>query len=524
MTISPIRQGESEAMMHANRMNTSISAADAPGAWWWKLAAGAALAAVMAAGVAAAPATSDIEAPQAETTDAEGPTTTTAPSPIDGPDRISIMVNRSQVVTTRLPYKTVNVANPDVVDFNRVDDYQILLTAKRPGTTQLMIWDVGGGRQTVDVTVGSDLETLREELKTVLPDADIIVSNINGAIALRGRVPNLEAAEKAVSIAKPFGADVLNFLEVAGGQQVMLKVRFAEVSRSASTSLGFSGFATDGSGRYGWSNGPGADPIGGLASGAGATINPAVTVFGAGGINGTNFEFFVEALRRNNLLRVLAEPNLTTYSGKTATFLAGGEFPIPVPQSGGAGGGGTTITIEYKQFGVQLAFTPVVLGTGRIRLEVAPEVSDLDYSRSVAFQGFVIPAITKRNLQTTVELNEGQTFAVAGLLQNRMVASRDGTPGLSDIPVLGALFRSTRYERSETELVILVTPYVVEAMNPEQVPTLPGERWRHPNTADLVLGLDMGGEAPDPARAPNARESAGAPAKFRGHYGFSPAK
>jgi len=350
------------------------------------------------------------------------------------------MVNKSLVLATKLPYKTVNVANPDVVDFNRVDDYQILLTAKRPGTTQLMIWDVGGGTQTVDVAVSTDLDALRDQLKTILPDTEIQISSVNGTIALRGRVPNLETAEKAVAIAKPDGADVLNFLEVAGGQQVMLKVRFAEVSRSAAENLGFSGFATDGSNKYGWINGPSGNPIGALATGANFAVDPRATVFGSGGINGTQFEFFVEALRKNNLLRVLAEPNLTTYSGKPAQFLAGGEFPVPVPQSGGAGGGGTTITVEYKQFGVQLLFTPVVLGNGRIRLEVAPEVSDLDYSRSVSFQGFVIPTITKRNLKTTIEMNEGQTFAVAGLLNNRMVANRDGTPGLMDIPVLGALF------------------------------------------------------------------------------------
>jgi pilus assembly protein CpaC len=206
--------------------------------------------------------------------------------------------------------------------------------------------------------------------------------------------------------------------------------------------------------------------------------------------------------------------------------LAGGEFPVPVPQSGGAGGGGSTITVEYKQFGVQMAFTPVVLGNGRVRLEVKPEVSDLDYSRSVSFQGFVIPTITKRTLETTVEMNEGQTFAVAGLLHGRTVANRDGTPLLADIPVLGALFRSTRYERSETELVVLVTPYIVEAMNPDQVPTLPGERWRFPNEADLVLGTDLGGEAPDTRNAPKATDGgpAAAPARYRGQYGFSPAK
>lgn len=454
---------------------------------------------------------------------------TSAPAAVDEDGKIGLMVNRSTVLTTRLPYKTVNVANPDVVDFNRVDDYQILLTAKKPGTTQLMIWDVGGGSQAIDVNVSTDLDGLREQIKEILPGVQIQASSVNGAIALRGRVPSLRAAEQAVQIAKPFGADVLNFLEVSGGQQVLLKVRFAEISRTASTNLGFRGFATDGSGFAGGTmNGPGGDPIGAFASGtAAAEINPAVTVFGAGNIGNTSFEFFVEALRRNNLLRVLAEPNLMTYSGEQADFLAGGEFPIPVPQSGGAGGGGTTITVQYKQFGVQLNFTPVVLGNGRIRLQVNPEVSDLDYSRSISLGGFVIPTITKRNAKTTVELAEGQTLAIAGLLNQRVAANRDVTPLLGDLPVLGALFRSVRYERSETELVMMVTPYVVEAMNPDQVPTLPGESWRFPTEGELFWNRDFGGEAPDTDRAPKLKETSAAPgnapAKFRGQYGFTPA-
>ena len=453
---------------------------------------------------------------------------TSAPAPIDGAGKVDLMVNRSTVVTTRLPYKTVNVANPDVVDFNRVDDYQLLLTAKKPGATQLMVWDVGGGSQAIDVNVTTDLDGLKAQLKEILPGNEIQVSSVNGVIALRGRVPSLKHADQAAKIARPFGPDVLNFLEVSGGQQVMLKVRFAEVSRTAGLNLGFRGFATDGQGFAGGTvNGPGADPIGNFATGQEATISPAVSVFGAGNVGSTSFEFFVEALRKNNLLRVLAEPNLMAYSGENANFLAGGEFPVPVPQSGGAGGGGTAITVEYKQFGVQLNFTPVVLGNGRVRMVVAPEVSDLDYSRSISLAGFVIPTITKRNVSTTVELAEGQTFAIGGLFNTRVSATKDATPLLGDLPVLGALFRSVRYERSETELVVLVTPYIVEGMNPAQVPALPGENWRFPTEGELFWDRDLGGEGADEARAPRAREAmatgSDAP-KFRGQFGFTPAE
>jgi pilus assembly protein CpaC len=227
-------------------------------------------------------------------------------------------------------------------------------------------------------------------------------------------------------------------------------------------------------------------------------------------------DVFVTALRQNNLLRVLAEPNLTAISGQEASFLAGGEFPIPVPQAGGSGN--AAITVEYKQFGVRLNFVPVVMGDGKIRLKVSPEVSDLDFSRSVTLQGFSIPSLTKRNVTTTIEMSEGQTFAVAGLLNNRVTSSKHVVPVLGDIPVLGALFRSVRYERNETELVVLVTPRLVEPLNPSQVPPLPGETWRYPTEADLFWKRDLGGPGADAPPTPADKK---APARFRGQYGFT---
>jgi pilus assembly protein CpaC len=217
-------------------------------------------------------------------------------------------------------------------------------------------------------------------------------------------------------------------------------------------------------------------------------------------------------------------------SGQEANFLAGGEFPIPVTQSGDTGGG-NAITIEYREFGVRLKMVPVVLGDGRIRLKVAPEVSDLDFTTAVRFGGFVVPGLTSRKLETTVELGDGQTFAIAGLLNNSITATKDVTPVLGDMPLLGALFRSVRYQRKETELVVLVTPRLVDALNPADVPTLPGEHWRDPNEAELFLGRDLGGEMParkkgDPATQPVA-EDAEPPqprvtSRYVGEHGFVP--
>lgn len=409
---------------------------------------------------------------------------------INGEGRLMLMVNKSQILTTKLPYKTINISNADIADYNRLGDNEILVTAKRPGNTQLILWDVSGVSQKVDVTVMSDLEALQAQLDKIFPGAGIQATNVNGTIALRGRVKSLDIAAQAVAVAEPYCDKVLNFLEIAGGQQVMLRVRFAEVSRTASNQLGFAANFNDGTMQLGALNGAGATPIGAVAKGSDFILNPAVNLFGGGQVGGTAFEFFVQALRRNNLLRVLAEPNVIAISGQQASFLAGGEFPVPVPQSGGDGG--DTITIEYKQFGVKLNFEPTVLGDGKIRLKVEPEVSDLDYSRSVSFKGFTIPGLTKRTLTTTIELNEGQSFAVAGLLNNRVVANKDVTPLLGDLPVVGMLFRSVRYERSETELVVIVTPSLVSPLNPDKLGDLPGERWKDPTELQLFLDQKIG--------------------------------
>lgn len=434
---------------------------------------------------------------------------------------LHLVAGRSTVIKTRTPYKNVSIAQPEVADVNLVGPQDILVMAKKAGNTQLIIWDDEDRSQVVEVVVSHDLQALSVNFARLFPGSKIEVTSLNGTIALRGRVPNLQAAEQAEQVALPYGEKVLNFLEVAGGQQIMLQIRFAEISRSATTSLGFNAFGTDGRSRFGWNNGPGASPLGGLALGDSDTvINPAVSLFGSGILHQTSFEYFISALRRNNLLRVLAEPNLVVYSGAQGSFLAGGEFPVPVPQTGSGGGGSSAITVEYREFGVRLDFMPVVLGDGRIRLKVTPEVSDLDFSRSVSFNGFVIPSITKRTLTTEIELAEGQTFAVAGLLNNRVTANKDVTPLLGDIPILGALFRSVRYERNESELVVLVTPRLVEAMNPDQVPAMPGERWRYPSEGELLWNADLGGPAKDAGAAPQPVR----PARFRGEYGFTPAK
>ena len=451
----------------------------------------------------------------------------------DGLDegKLGLVMNKSVVLSTRSTYKRVSIGAPEIADVNAIGPNNILVTAKKPGTTQLIVWDEGDRSQVVDVAVSIDLAALQDQFKQQFPGSKIDVSMASGQVVLRGHAPNLLVAEQAAQLAAPFAPKVLNFIEISGGQQVMLQVRFAEVSRSATNQLGFNFGATDGLSVFGSNIGGGPLAFKDASGNAGVGLSspspsPAVTLFGTGGIGGTSFAYYITALRQNNLLRILAEPNLTAMSGQEASFLAGGSFPVPVTQGGGAGGGSPAITVEYRSFGVKLNFTPVVLGDGKIRLKVAPEVSDLDFTTAVHFGGFVIPGLTERKLQTTIELRDGQTFALAGLLNNSVSSTKDVTPVLGDLPVVGALFRSVRYQRKETELVVIVTPRLVEALNPAQVPPLPGEKWRHPNEADLFWQRDLGGTSGDPkkavAPARGVAAAGGEPPRFKGVVGYVP--
>ena len=438
---------------------------------------------------------------------------------------ITMTIGQNRQITTSAPVRTVDVTDPEITAAKLISPTQILLTARHTGSAQLMLWDDAGRTANADITVEPDMKAIRAELKRDLHDLKIEVSSANGAVVLSGHVPSAEMADKAVQVASSFASKVINLLEISGGQQITLQVRFAEVSRDAVSQLGVN-FGVTGNGGFGANVIGGVGPLSITSAGPGsptllgiAAPGSNVTAFGEFMIGKTPLAVFLNALRENNLMRTLAEPNLTVMSGSQASFLAGGEFPYPVPQSGGAGGGATTITIDYKQYGVRLNFMPVVLGNGRIRLHVQPEVSDLDYTHSITLQGFTVPGLTTRTADTTVELSEGQTLSLAGLMDSRVNAVSNMTPVLGQIPVLGALFRSVRYERSETELVVLVTPMLAEGMNPASVPSVPGESWRFPNSAQVFLNGDLGGPAADPGHPPPPMP----PRQFQGAYGFVPA-
>lgn len=397
-----------------------------------------------------------------------------------------------------------------------------VIAGREPGQTQILAELQNGDRPIgFDVFVDPDLERLRAAIRQVAPQAQVDVQLILSFLVVSGRVPDLLTAERIVELAEGFApGKVKNHLDVGGLQQVMVRVTFAEVQRQAIRQLGVNWLTWDNDFFFG-NNLGGINPTSiGLPAGTpitantsdrklgigrgGAIIDPARGGFvpyelqsGTGvtgnatvyfGIPSWQINAYIVALRENNLLRVLAEPTLVAMSGKEASFLAGGEFPFAVPNA--AAGGATTFTIEFKEFGVRLSFKPTVLGGQNIRMDIRPEVSDLDFANSVSLGASVVPGLIVRRVETTVELGNGQTLAIAGLLNNRIAANDQRVPFLGDVPVLGQLFASRRYQKNETELLVLITPELVDPLNPDDVRTVPGQFMTEPNDWQL-FGLGM---------------------------------
>lgn len=459
---------------------------------------------------------------------------TTAPSIDNSEDQaiqtITLQPGKAKKMSFDQRVKRANILAPDIADVVPLGPNDLLITAKKSGSTQLIVWDEAGNTQIMDIEVATPVAILQKRLDSLFPESKIKVEDANGTITLTGQVHDLVAARQTEAIAMPYTSTgkIVDLLEVGGGQQVMLRVKFAEVSKQAEKELGFN-FGGNG-GTSIWGSNIGQNSLGVATSGTGLTsgggnfltipAGAAASMFGIGAFAKTAFAYYIDALENDSLLRTLAEPNLVTTSGQEASFLAGGQIPYPVPQAGA--GGGSTITIQWQQYGVQLKFTPVVLGNGRIRMKVNPDVSDLDVSHEYAIPGGgVVPALTDRNVDTTVELAEGQTLALAGLLQDEVSASNKQFPVLGDVPILGALFRSVQYQKTETELVILVTPELVHGLDPSDVTTAPGEKWRDPNDAQLYLLKDLGGEVapPPPARPTYSTDQT---PRYQGPAGFSP--
>lgn len=411
------------------------------------------------------------------------------------PQRVNLTVGKSVIIQSPGPVKRVSLVTPEIADAMVLTTTQIYLTGKAPGITNVTLWDVNEQVMAIlDLEISPDLSRLKEALHKVLPDEkDIKVNATHDYLTLSGTVSSTTNLSQVLALAGPYAAfdeerkpKIINLLEVAGVHQVMLEVRVSEISRSLLKRLGFNfAYLSSSGNNFGVSllNQLTSLPAGGFPAGP-IEASPAINAIFRFLSSDTTWTVFIDALKEAGLLKVLAEPTLITLSGKTANFLAGGEFPIPVPQSVAAGG--TTITIEYKPFGVGLNFTPTVLSNKKINMVVAPEISDLDFSNALTASGFVVPAITTRRVSTVIELADGQSFAIAGLLKDDVREIVSKFPLLGDIPILGALFRSSTFRKNETELIVIVTPHLVKPVDMAKQ-TLPTDQYIEPDDFDFYL-------------------------------------
>lgn len=406
---------------------------------------------------------------------------------VAGPSqRQEITVNTSRILTLdkRIPQAQVN--NPEILDITALAPNQIQIYAKKPGVTQVNLWDDQGNIYTVDVIVFGDARELDLLLKSQFPDCSIRVIPVASGILLSGYVDQQEHVSRIMQIAEEYYPRVINNLRIGGVQEVLLHVKVMEVSRTKLRSLGFDWSQISGQNVIHSSVSgllPGVTAANAAAGGAAsAATSGSETFFFSVFDGGDAFFGVLEALRQDNLMKVLAEPTLVTVSGRPAFFQVGGEFPIIVPQSLG------TVSIEYKRYGTQVDFVPIVLGNGRIRLEVRPRVSEIDPTRSVTMNSITVPGLRVREVDTGVEMKAGQTLALAGLVETRVEAERRGVPFVSDVPYIGAAFRRVAERSNDVELLILVTPELVEAMDPEQVPPCgPGTQTASPSDWELYM-------------------------------------
>ncbi|MEO0380686.1 MAG: type II and III secretion system protein family protein [Pseudomonadota bacterium] len=432
---------------------------------------------------------------------------------------LNVPMNRAVVVESDEPFAELSIANPAIADISSLSDRTIYVLGKAPGLTTLTLLDANGRLITnVNVRVASDISEFKERLRQILPGEKIEVRTANDGIVLSGVVSSTARLQRALDLAERYAEGrVSNLMSVGGVQQVMLKVRFAEMNRNVSKSLS-SSLSLNGSifsGDVGVNGGTGTtNSSGGVGTSLGGNIpavneNAGAILFGFNSGN-TQVGLLIEALETKGVVRTLAEPNLVALSGQEAKFLAGGEYPVPVSQDNGV------ITIEFKPFGIELNFIPRVVDKDLINLELEAAVSAIDPTNGFAVNGFEIDAFSRRETSTTVEMRDGESFAIAGLLEDNFDDNSSQLPWLGDVPILGALFRSASYQRNQTELVIIITAHLVSPVRGD-VLALPTDRIKPPSERDLFLfGRTAAG-----TRTPRAG-AAGEVAKqdFSGSYGY----
>jgi pilus assembly protein CpaC len=403
---------------------------------------------------------------------------------------VHIQVGRSIVLNTQSRLRRIVVSNPNVLDTVTVSTTQVVVTAKAPGSSSLVLWDERSNARILDVYADVDVSGLRDGIRSEFPNEPVQVEAEQGRVLVTGKVTSKAVADDILRMASVYSKDIVNSLVIAPvhEKQVMLKVQFAEVDRTKLQQFGINILST------GAANTPGAVSTGqfgppSLGNGGiitntiGAPLTGASTSLTASSLLNVflfrpdlNLGATIQDLQQKNVLQILAEPNLMARSGESAKFLAGGEFPFPVVQ-GGTAGSALAVTIQFKPFGVKLDFLATVEDNGIIRLKLAPEVSTLDYSNAVTISGFEIPAISTRRAETEIELRNGQSFGIAGLIDKRATVALYKMPGIGDIPILGQLFRSRSFNLTNTELLVLVTPTIVDPLTENvvapQIPKMP---------------------------------------------------
>ena len=425
---------------------------------------------------------------------------------------ITVMAGTSRLIAMDERIETVVVAQPGVADAKPISAKDVVIVGKAIGQTDIVVRLESGDSVTRRVRVELDKAVIEERLARVF-GVRLQVDDIGGTVALRGSLPNVATAALVHKFMDSTGMKWTDLTRIDGLQQVQLRVRIAEASRSALRELAFGG-VMGGTDAFGGVQSPGGTPFQPVSIApvnastvstansttqtansvgpgqpnfgfAGNPVSSATTLFL--GVPGADLEIFMRALTENRYVRLLAEPNLVAISGEKASFLVGGQFPVPVVQGTTVGGGSSTVTIEYKEFGVRLTFRPEVLGEGRIRLEVAPEVSELSEVGALVQNGFTVPSVTVRRSSSTVELGNGQSFALAGLLRSKDQGKVAKVPLLGDLPWIGVLFRSVRYEQEETELVVIVTATTVEPISDGMDRPVPGALYQAPNDWELFV-------------------------------------
>src|SRR5450631_1240358 len=416
-----------------------------------------------------------------------GTQTTTLPaqspqSPVQsqGSAPLRVMVGKSLLINTTERLKRISVTDPAIAFAQVITPTQILVHGKTPGEVSLLIWDELERSRSFDLRVDVDVSACAEEERRVFPDEQITVTPSRAAVVLSGHVSTEDVAKRAGELATAYSPKVVNVLTFGpvGAQEVLLQVKFAEVDRTALTQMGVNFISTGAAntigtvttGQYGafgpQTLTPGTQPSGTATTTPASTVNNVLNLFLFR--SDINFGAVIEALQNKSLLQILAEPNLIAVNGKEASFLAGGQFPFPIVQPGN---GFTAVTISFKEFGVRLQFTPVIMPNGNIHLKVAPEVSTLEFANALVISGFTVPALSTRKAETEFELQDGQSFVIAGLIDNRVTDIYNKIPGLGDIPILGNFFRSKSLQKSNSELMVLCT---VHRISPSmETPALP---------------------------------------------------